>query len=341
MENSNSPPASPSADLETFDEVSPEPLDTGFFESLPPPPPSNLWPAGMGPPLSPMAAAALAMQERGLSTAAAAALAMQETGPTMAIDPALNLDIPFAPQLIVNPVPVITAPVVTAPVVTTPVVTARIVAVPQAPVFPRPIAKPVPIFTAPKVPVAPQPIVNPAPVVTGPVITGPVVTAPVVPIVEAATEPAKRKGRPPKAAAAVLTDTTNTQGGESEEQGVVVYCHGVGDNRKAAKAAAAQAKAAERKVAADALAAQRAKGWIHGPDGSVVLLRARKPARNPDGSARDCKGTRAPQLDETEKAMLARADVVRAENEGLKKGKRKAPASSAAPAVAKRRRTTA
>jgi hypothetical protein len=46
---------------------------------------------------------------------------------------------------------------------------------------------------------------------------------------------------------------------------------------------------------------------------------------------------RAPQLDETEKAMLERADIVRAENESLKKkGKRKAPASSAAPTVAKR-----
>jgi hypothetical protein len=82
------------------------------------------------------------------------------------------------------------------------------------------------------------------------------------------------------------------------------------------------------------LAAQRAKGWVHGPDSSVVLLRA----RNPDGSARECKGIRAPQLDETEKAMLARAESVRAENEMLKgKGKkRKAPVASAAPTVAKK-----
>ncbi|KAJ7897597.1 hypothetical protein B0H14DRAFT_3424957 [Mycena olivaceomarginata] len=129
--------------------------------------------------------------------------------------------------------------------------------------------------------------------------------------------------------------------GGSDGQGVVVYCHGVGDNRKAARAAAAQAKAAERKAAAEALAAQRAKGWMHSADGSVVLLRARKPARNPDGSARDCKGIRAPQLDETEKAMLARADSVRAENEILKGKKRKALAASAAPTVAKKRRTGA
>jgi hypothetical protein len=84
------------------------------------------------------------------------------------------------------------------------------------------------------------------------------------------------------------------------------------------------------------LAAQHVKGWMHGPDGSIVLLRARKPVRNPDGSARECKGIRTPQLDETEKAMLARAESVQAENEMLKGKKRKALAASATPTVTKK-----
>ncbi|KAJ7821740.1 hypothetical protein B0H14DRAFT_3471260 [Mycena olivaceomarginata] len=193
---------------------------------------------------------------------------------------------------------------------------------------------------------APPPVVTPAPPPVVPALPPVVFTAPIVTAAQASAAvaaPAKRRGRPPKAATALAdaTNVTNTAEGGSDGQGVVVYCHGVGDNRKAARAAAAQAKAAERKAAAEALAAQCAKGWMHSPDGSVVLLRARKPACNPNGSARDCKGIHAPQLDETEKAMLARADSVRAENEILKGKKRKALAASAAPTVAKKRRTGA
>ncbi|KAJ7801816.1 hypothetical protein B0H14DRAFT_2614938 [Mycena olivaceomarginata] len=322
--------------------------DDSLEYSPSPPPPANLWLAGMPPPLSPGAAAALALQERGPT--AVAALTMQEregaaVRPTMAIDPSLDLDVPFQPQpsLLFQafqrdlpPSPPKPAPFVHPD--TQPACFCKSLAnyVPTLPpVVPAPAPLPVvtptppPIFTP-----TPPPVVTPAPL--------PVFTPVLLPVVTPAPPaPAKRRGHPPKAAAALADTTNHTVEEGSDGQGVLVHCHGVGDNRKAARAAAAQAKAAERNAAAEMLAAQRAKGWMHGPDGSVVLLRARKPARNPDGSARECKGIRAPQLDETEKAMLARAESVRAENEMLKGKKRKALAASAAPAVAKKRRTGA
>ncbi|KAJ7849377.1 hypothetical protein B0H14DRAFT_2582509 [Mycena olivaceomarginata] len=313
-----------------------------------PPPPLNLWPAGMGPPLSPTAAGVSAMQERGLNPAG------PTTGPTMALDPALDLDISSAPAFAPTPSPLFAVqergasmaePTMAKAIdseldLDVPFHPAKtllfeafrqpappVFSLPRLPSFtparptPRPLRRPgsaaqtltqmIANGKVPHVSVDPKPIANPAPVVTAPCASvAPVVPAPHVPVdpqpianpEPVNPAPARRRGRPAKAAPVALADATSIQGGE---------------------AAAAEVKAAERKAAAETLAAQRAKGWIHGPDGSVVLLRTRKPARNPDGS-----------LDETEKAMLERADIVRAENESLKKkGKRKAPASSAAPTV--------
>ncbi|KAJ7257591.1 hypothetical protein B0H12DRAFT_1232612 [Mycena haematopus] len=82
------------------------------------------------------------------------------------------------------------------------------------------------------------------------------------------------------------------------------------NNCAGAKRAAAQAKAAELKKAEDARMAQREKGWEPGlVEGSVVIHRTRRPALNPDGTVRErvVKGTAAPRLDASEKALLGRA----------------------------------
>ncbi|KAJ7862585.1 hypothetical protein B0H14DRAFT_3444537 [Mycena olivaceomarginata] len=375
-------PPSPSVELEAFDRVSPEPHDDSLFNNHPPwnlvidpaldldipstpafaptlsgpPPPLNLWPAGMGPPLSPTAAGVSAMQERGLNPCSFAPtpsplFAVQERGAS--IDSELDLDVPFHPtktllfeefrqpalpadpdaddcqwekcptsplihKPIANPAPVVTAP-------RTPV--APVVPAPHVPVDPQPTA-------APRAPVAPVVVpapqsqsilsrsANPEPV--SPRLRGGEAVRPRPPLSRWQTPPAYRG------------ESQRTRGSSSiaTALGIIVKLREPPLRKRKRQSARQRRKHWQPSVR---------RGGSTAPDGSVVLLRTRKPARNPDGSVRDCKGMpHAPQLDETEKAMLERADVVRAENESLKKkGKRKAPASSAAPTVAKRRRTTA
>ncbi|KAF7346299.1 hypothetical protein MSAN_01857300 [Mycena sanguinolenta] len=153
--------------------------------------------------------------------------------------------------------------------------------------------------------------------------------------VAVASQAIKKRGRPSKAEkaameAAALVDVTN-QAISSNTLPVPIYTT-TNNNRAAAKRAAEEAKAAERKAADDARAAQREKGWEPGPvEGTVILLRGRKPRLHADGSLpqRVVKGTRAPQLDKSEKALLPRVQSG---------GKRKAiaaPASSKEPSKKK------
>ncbi|KAJ7898273.1 hypothetical protein B0H14DRAFT_3424632 [Mycena olivaceomarginata] len=129
-------------------------------------------------------------------------------------------------------------------------------------------------------------------------------------VLAAATEPVKRKrGRPPKAQQQ-LADVTNVE--QTVEDGVAVLCNVVGNNRAAARRAAMEEKATKLKAAADAHAAQRAKGWIPGPEGSVVLLapRTRRPPVHFDGTVAQTSQkpkTVVPMLDASERALLARA----------------------------------
>jgi hypothetical protein len=111
-----------------------------------------------------------------------------------------------------------------------------------------------------------------------------------------------------------LADVTNEE--HTVEEGTVVLCNVVGNNRAAARRVAMEEKVAELKAAADAHAAQRAKGWIPGPEGSVVLLgpRSRRPPVHFDGTVAQSSGkpkTLVPKLDTSERALLARAGIKR------------------------------
>ncbi|KAJ7691221.1 hypothetical protein B0H14DRAFT_3532032 [Mycena olivaceomarginata] len=192
-------------------------------------------------------------------------------------------------------------------------------------------------------PSSPRAVVSAPPVV--PVVTTLVIPAsrpaakPVQDVQVAAlgTEPVKRgRGRPrkvvpPADAAPTLPDVTNTVSsapGAASKQNIVVVCTEIGDNRGRRGGQQLGMRAAEQKAAAEALAAQRAKGWVQGSDGSVTFLRARWPPRNADGSfAGAAPKVVVPQLDASEKALLERAAK-----------KRKAEADAEA-APSKRRRT--
>ncbi|KAJ7801998.1 hypothetical protein B0H14DRAFT_2614767 [Mycena olivaceomarginata] len=117
----------------------------------------------------------------------------------------------------------------------------------------------------------------------------------------------KKRGRLPKQAPP-LADVTN----------------------EGARQAAAQAKAAEKAEAEKARAAQMAKGWMPGPvEGSVVLLRARKPRAHPDSTLPPRVGeVAARRLDACEKALLERASAE-------KRKAAAAPSSSKAPSSKK------
>ncbi|KAJ7353248.1 hypothetical protein DFH08DRAFT_804823 [Mycena albidolilacea] len=98
------------------------------------------------------------------------------------------------------------------------------------------------------------------------------------------------------------------------------------NNRGRARQAAAQAKAAEKAEVEKARAAQMAKGWMPGPvEGSVVLLRVRKPRAHPDSTLPPRVGeVAARRLDACEKALLERASAE-------KRKAAAAPSSSKAP----------
>ncbi|KAF7347983.1 hypothetical protein MSAN_01750400 [Mycena sanguinolenta] len=140
----------------------------------------------------------------------------------------------------------------------------------------------------------------------------------------------KKRGRPSKAdkaaAQAALADVTN----DPDTPPAPIYTIS-NNNRAAAQRAAKEAMAEEQKAADDARVAQRAKGWEPGPvEGTVILLRNRKPRVHADGSLpqRVVKGTRAPRLDQSERVLLARA-------QSEKRKATAAPSSSKEPAKKK------
>ncbi|KAF8179380.1 hypothetical protein K438DRAFT_1769085 [Mycena galopus ATCC 62051] len=161
--------------------------------------------------------------------------------------------------------------------------------------------------------------------------------------VASVTAGAKKRGRPPKAAAAAasgepLDDVSNLP---TAETGTIVFCTKVGNNRASARKAAQQEKANQAKATEDARKAQVAKGWLPGPEGSVTFLppRVKKPTRNWEGAEfvlpKVNTRPRAPQLDASEKALLARAAAAKATRTSTK---RKTPLQRTRPAPTKSRR---
>jgi hypothetical protein len=130
----------------------------------------------------------------------------------------------------------------------------------------------------------------------------------------------KKRGKPPKQAP-TLADVTN------EKDSAATHAYSITNNNCArARQAAAAAKAAEEAEAEKARAAQIAKGWMPGrEEGTVVLLRARKPRAHPDGTLPPRVGeVAARRLDACEKALLERAAAE-------KRKAAAAPSSSKAP----------
>lgn len=135
----------------------------------------------------------------------------------------------------------------------------------------------------------------------------------------AATEGVKkRRGRPPKTTtmptlanvtnAASVAATLALTDEEMEQTGPIHLCTVVGNNRAEARRAAAREKAAQDQAAEDVRAAEMARGWQLGKEeGTVIFTRVRKPRVLPDGTvAQPLVKKRAPQLDASEKALLAR-----------------------------------
>ncbi|KAF8146485.1 hypothetical protein K438DRAFT_504579 [Mycena galopus ATCC 62051] len=171
--------------------------------------------------------------------------------------------------------------------------------------------------------------------------------------VASVTAGAKRRGRPPKAAAAAasegeghapLDDVTNST---TADTGTIVLCTVVGNNRALARRAAQQQKANDAKATEDAHKAQVAKGWLPGPEGSVVLLssgvqkptRIKKPTRNWEGVpfvvTKVNTRPRARPLDASEKALLARTAAAK-----TTPAKRKAPVAAKETNSRKKQKTT-
>ncbi|KAF8163884.1 hypothetical protein K438DRAFT_1775791 [Mycena galopus ATCC 62051] len=171
----------------------------------------------------------------------------------------------------------------------------------------------------------------------------------------------KRRGRPPKAKEPAVVDDAlqEVTNAPTAETGTIVLCTKVGNNRAEARRAALQEKAEEAKAAEDARKAQLARGWLPGlVEGSVVILgpRVPKPTRNCEGTEFVCPKVnthvRAPQLDASEKALLARAAAAKATKASAKTvagaktagagAKRKAPAatSTAGPSKKQKKKAT-
>ncbi|KAJ7300677.1 hypothetical protein DFH08DRAFT_997845 [Mycena albidolilacea] len=130
----------------------------------------------------------------------------------------------------------------------------------------------------------------------------------------------KKRGKPLKQAP-TLADVTN------EKDSAATHAYSItNNNRTRARQAAAAAKAAEEAEAEKACAAQIAKGWMPGrEEGTVVLLRARKPRAHPDGTLPPrVVEVAARRLDACEKALLERAAAE-------KRKAAAAPSSSKAP----------
>ncbi|KAF8130399.1 hypothetical protein K438DRAFT_2032283 [Mycena galopus ATCC 62051] len=180
--------------------------------------------------------------------------------------------------------------------------------------------------------------------------------------VASVTAGAKKRGRPPKAAAAAgsegegegdapLDDVTNSP---TAETGTIVLCMVVGNNRASARRAAQQEKAKQSKAMEDAHKAQVAKGWLPGPEGSVVILpssaqkptRVKKPTRNWEGVAytipRVNTRPRVPLLNASGKALLARAATAKTKKaeENTTGAKRKAPFAASETCSRKKQKTT-
>ncbi|KAJ7352561.1 hypothetical protein DFH08DRAFT_805775 [Mycena albidolilacea] len=317
-----------------------------FPKPFPPPPPANLWPAGMPLPLSLAAAAALVLQERGPT--AVAALAIQEhkgaaVGPTIAMNPSLDLDIPFQPQpsLLFQAfqrdlpsLPPKPAPFSFSFYPHTPSMPQLCPPRYAAHVFPQSLANYI-LALPPIVPAllpALPPVFTPAllPVVTP--VPPPVFTPVQPPVVTPAPPaPAKQRGRPPKATAA-LADTTNHtveegQTGRGSSSTVTVL--------------GTIAKLREPPL-------HKQRQWS-----GTQWWRCWQPSTRRGGctaqmAALSCfvhASQRATPmawcLDQMEKAMLAHVESVRAENEMLKGKRCKALAVSTAPTVAQKRCTGA
>ncbi|KAJ7797371.1 hypothetical protein B0H14DRAFT_3493782 [Mycena olivaceomarginata] len=136
----------------------------------------------------------------------------------------------------------------------------------------------------------------------------------------------KQRGRPPKQALPLADVTNNEASGAGPTYSIT------NNNRARARQAAADAQAAEKEEAKKAHAAQIAKGWMPGSvEGTVVLLRARKPQAHPDGTLPPRVGeVAARRLDACEKALLERAAAA-------KRKAAAAPSSSKAPSRKKRK----
>ncbi|KAF8189222.1 hypothetical protein K438DRAFT_1971867 [Mycena galopus ATCC 62051] len=141
--------------------------------------------------------------------------------------------------------------------------------------------------------------------------------------VAVAKDVAKKHGRPLKQAPP-LADVTNDEASEATPAYTITN-----NNRARARQAVAEAKAAE---AEKARAAQMEKGWMPGlEEGTVVILRARKPRAHPDGTLPPRVGqVAAARLDASEKALLERASA-------SKRKAAAAPSSAKAPPKKKRK----
>ncbi|KAJ7225246.1 hypothetical protein B0H12DRAFT_1240680 [Mycena haematopus] len=244
---------------------------------------------------------------------------------TEPVAPLVSTTTPF---VLVAPTTAPTAPL--APT-TTPLVPVALTTAPVAPVAPRAHTTPVVPGSRPQA----KPAVKKAPARMAPAKKtstakaagkeGAAAEAKKVVLVE---EGAKKRGRPRKQP---LTDITNEAdaatnatpvsptaqpstptepAAEPSKTPTHVYTM-TNNNAARARQAAAAAKAMEAKEKADAEAKQAAKGWLESTvDGATVvtLTRARKPTRLADGTVaqREVKKARAPKLDASEIALLAR-----------------------------------